>query len=71
MATKTPAKAVKQAVEAPEQYRMPVEVADWIKQAESRIAYFTTTVNRLKDENAQLRRANKIMEARVMGQSQE
>ena len=71
MATKAPTKAVKQAIAAPEEYRMPVEVADWIKQAESRIAYFTTTVTRLKDENAQLRRANKIMEARVMGQSQE
>ena len=71
MATKTPAKAVKRAVEAPEQYRMPVEVADWIKQAESRIAYFTTKVNELKDENALLRKANRVMEARVLGQSQE
>ena len=50
---------------------MPVEVAEWIKSAESRIAYFTTTVARLKEENAELRKANKIMEARVMGQSQE
>jgi len=71
MATKSPAKAVKRAVEAPEEYRMPVEVADWIKQAESRIAYFTTTVNRLKEENAHLKRANRIMEQRVLGQSQE
>lgn len=71
MATKTPAKATKQAVEAPQEYRMPVEVAEWIKSAESRIAYFTTTVARLKEENIELRKANKIMEARVMGQSQE
>jgi hypothetical protein len=71
MATKTPVKAVKQAVEPPQEYRMPVEVSDWIKQAESRISYFTTTVARLKEENAELRKANKIMEARVMGQSQE
>ena len=71
MATKTPAKAVKRAVEAPEQYRMPVEVADWIECAESRLKYFATKVAELKDENAQLRKANKIMEQRVMGQSQE
>lgn len=71
MATKTPAKAPAKAVEAPQEYRMPVEVAEWIKSAESRIAYFTTTVARLKEENAELRKANKIMEARVMGQSQE
>ena len=71
MATKTPAKAPAKAVEAPQEYRMPVEVSDWIKQAESRISYFTTTVARLKEENAELRKANKIMEQRVMGQSQE
>ena len=69
--TKTPAKAVKQAATAPVEYRMPTEVADWIKQAESRIAYLTTTVDRLKDDNALLRKANKVMEQRVMGQSQE
>jgi hypothetical protein len=50
---------------------MPTEVANWIKQAESRLAYLTTTVERLKAENVGLRKANKIMEARVMGQSQE
>lgn len=67
MATKTP----KTAQNEPEQYRMPVEVSDWIKQAESRITYLTTTVARLKEENEGLRRANKVMEARVMGNSQE
>ena len=71
MATKTPAKAVKQPVEPPQEYRMPLEVADWIKSAESRIAYLTTTVARLKDENANLRKANRIMEQRVLGASQE
>lgn len=67
MATRTP----KQAQEQPQEYRMPVEVADWIKQAESRLTYLTTTVARLKEENEGLRRANKVMEARVMGNSQE
>ena len=67
MATKTP----KTPQEQPQEYRMPVEVADWIKQAESRLTYLTTTVARLKEENEGLRRANKVMEARVMGNSQE
>jgi hypothetical protein len=50
---------------------MPLEVADWIKFAESRITYLRTTVDRLTEENVALRKANKLMEARVMGQSQE
>lgn len=70
MATKTPKTAQKEP-EAVTQYRMPTEVAEWIRQAESRLAYLTTTVARLKEENAGLRKANRIMEGRVMGQSQE
>jgi hypothetical protein len=69
--SKTPAKAPKRAAEPAVEYRMPVEVADWIKQAESRISYLTTRVAELKDENTLLRKSNKLMEARVMGQSQE
>jgi len=72
--TKTPAKTTRTAVAAskePEQYRMPKEVSEWIEHAESRIKYLTTKVAELKDENVLLRRANKVMEARVMGQSQE
>ena len=72
MATaKTPAKAPKQVVEAAVEYRMPIEVSDWIRQAESRISYLTNRVEELKVENTILRKANKVMEARVMGQSQE
>jgi hypothetical protein len=67
-AVKTPPKVVKEPVQ---EYRMPVEVADWIKQAESRITYLTTEVGRLKEENQSLRKANKVMEARVMGVSRE
>ena len=68
-----PAKASKpvQATEVTSGYRMPLEVADWIKCAESRITYLRTTVDRLTEENVALRKANKLMEARVMGQSQE
>lgn len=69
-ATQVPTKAVKRAEEAVE-FRMPPEVADWIKHAESRISYLTTKVAELKDENALLRKANKVMESRVMSQSQE
>ena len=74
MTEKTPAKALKRPAKATEEaaeYRMPTEVANWIKQAESRISYLTGKVEDLKAENITLRRANKVMEARVMGQSQE
>jgi hypothetical protein len=50
---------------------MPTEVADWIRHAEARITYLTERVDDLKAENTKLRKANKVMEARVMGQSQE
>jgi len=70
MATKTLKTAQNEPADVAE-YRMPTEVANWIRQAESRLAYLSTTVERLKAENAGLRKANKVMEARVMGQSQE
>ena len=50
---------------------MPTEVADWIRHAESRIVYLSGRVDDLKVENTKLRKANKVMEARVLGQSQE
>ena len=75
MSTKPAAKRVKTAIVAPTdsvmEWRMPEAVADWIKQAEARIMYLTTRVDELKAENATLKKANKVMEARVMGQSQE
>ena len=75
MSNKPAAKRAKTAVPAPMEsvveYRMPAEVADWIRRAEARIMYLTTKVAELKAENAKLRKANKVMEARVMGQSQE
>ena len=78
MSTTTPkpaAKRVKPAILATAapvaEYRMPTEVADWIRRAEARLTFMATQVQDLKDENAKLRKANKVMEARVMGQSQE
>lgn len=73
--TKPAAKRVRSAIVAPTdsvmEWRMPAEVADWIKQAEARLTFLTTKIDELKAENATLKKANKVMEARVMGQSQE
>lgn len=78
MSTTSPkpaAKRAKPAIAAPAtpvaEYRMPSDVADWIRRAEARITFLTTQVADVKEENLKLRRANKVMEARVMGQSQE
>ena len=71
-------KRVKTAIPAPatpvarvEDYVMPVEVANWVKQAEARITYLVGKVEDLREENAILKKANRVMEARVLGQSQE
>jgi len=58
-------------VESVQTYRMPKDVSDWIEGASARITYLTSTVERLKQENKALRMANKVMEGRVMGNSQE
>jgi hypothetical protein len=73
--TKTPAKAPRKAVKAPTEstqtYRLPKDVSDWIENASSRLTYMTTTIEDLKAENKKLKIANKLMEQRVMGNSQE
>jgi hypothetical protein len=61
----------KKPVVAPEEYRMPVEVSAWIEHAESRMKYMVTKIAELKEENKNLKIANKVMEVRVMGQSSE
>jgi len=75
MSTKPAAKRVKTAIVAPTdavmEWRMPSEVADWIKQAEARLTYLTTKVDELKAENAALKHSHRLMEQRVLGQSQE
>jgi hypothetical protein len=70
-AVKSPKRAVPARAEPVAEYRMPIDVAEWIKQAEARIRYLTTRVDELKTENAGLKRSHKLMEQRVMGQSQE
>ena len=52
-------------------YRMPVDVADWIEQAESRLRHAATEIARLKEENRDLRHSYRLMEQRVMGRSDE
>ena len=52
-------------------YAMPVEVQEWIEQASSRLNHMTSEIARLKEENAKLRKANMVMEKRVMGTSYE
>ena len=54
-----------------EEFRMPTEVKEWIDQASSRMSHMRTEIDRLKEENAKLRRANKVMEQRVMNMSVE
>ena len=54
-----------------EEFRMPMEVKDWIDQASSRMMSMRTEIDRLKEENIKLRRANKIMEQRVLNMSVE
>jgi len=83
-AKKTPAKKVpekkvaakkvaKGAVELHQgaKFHMPTEVSNWIDQAMSRIRHMTSEIERLKEENLKLRRANKVMEQRVMNMSVE
>jgi len=52
-------------------YNMPAEVSNWIDSAMSRIQHLTSTVERQKEEIKSLKIANKAMERRVMGTSQE
>ena len=73
--TKPAAKRVRSAIVAPTdsvmEWRMPEAVADWVKQAEARITYLTTRVAELKADNAALKHSHRLMEQRVLGQSQE
>ena len=71
MATVKKPAAKKTPVQPGPQFRMPVEVKEWIDQASSRLAYMTSEIERLKEENQKLKRANKVMEQRVMGMSLE
>jgi hypothetical protein len=72
-AKKTPVKKARGEVKLHqgEEFRMPTEVKDWIDQASSRMSHMRSEIDRLKEENLKLRRANKVMEQRVMNMSVE
>ena len=63
--------AVKKTAKTEPQFAMPMEVKEWIDQASSRMARMTSEIERLKEENKQLKRTHKLMEQRVMGMSTE
>jgi len=69
LAKKAKKTSVKPTEESSKEFRMPVEVKEWIDQASSRINHMKSEIERLKEENKALRRANKTMETRVMGVS--
>jgi hypothetical protein len=48
------------------QYGMPVEVKDWIEQASSRMKHMQGEIDRLKEENAQLKAYRKFAEHRIL-----
>lgn len=50
---------------------MSVEVRDWIASAHSRINHLTSKVERLEGELLLAKKANRVMEMRVMGTSNE
>ena len=56
-----PVKAVKAA-----EWEMPVEVAEWIDQATSRLQRLSSEVARLKEENAKLKIGIKFAEKRIL-----
>ena len=65
------APAAPAAPEPTQSYRMPVDVANWIEQAESRLRHAAAEIERLKAENRQLKKDNRAMEQRVLGRSDE
>lgn len=60
---KAPAK--KAPVQEP-MYMMPQEVKDWIEQASSRLRHLTGEVERLKEENKNLKAYRKFAEHRIL-----
>jgi hypothetical protein len=54
-----------------ETYTMSFAVKAWIERAHAQLTYYMGKCERLQEENDKLRRANKIMEQRVMGASVE
>ena len=54
-----------------EEFRMPIEVKDWIDQAMSRLKNLQSKIDRLSMENAELKSYKKWAENRILGTSYE
>lgn len=54
-----------------EEFRMPIEVKDWIDQAMSRLKNLQSKIDRLSVENAELKSYKKWAEHRILGTSYE
>ena len=47
-------------------YDMPIEVRDWIEQANSRMRHMQSKIDRLEEENRQLRSYKQFAEHRIL-----
>jgi hypothetical protein len=64
--TKAPKKAPKEPT-----YRMTLEVKNWIDQASSRIKFLTSEVQRLRQENQELKAYRAFAEQRILKSEKE
>ena len=68
----TPAPKVAMASRAQEeQFRMPLEVSEWIERANSRLKSLQSKIDRLETENKELKSYKKWAEHRILGSSHE
>lgn len=56
---------------ADEQFRMPLEVKEWIDQASSRMKNMQSKIERLEEENKKLKAYRRWAEQRIVGTSHE
>lgn len=63
-ARKTPVRKIPEASEP--KYFMPQEVKEWIEQASSRLKHLQGEVDRLKEENRQLKAYKRFAESRIL-----
>ena len=72
---KTPAKAPKKAVKAPKAseptYSMPREVSEWIERANATIQHLRGKIEKLEEENRNLKSYRKFAEQKILGASYE
>lgn len=54
-----------------EQFRMPLEVSEWIERANSRLKSLQSKIDRLETENKELKSYKKWAEHRILGSSHE